>query len=572
MADKTTGELPAVPIGELPLAPDIYDDTLLPVEQQGEARHITGKQFTDYAKAATVVYADAAKESADAAAKSAEDAAKSLGQLGDAVEQAEGYAREAGESAEAASQSLADATQAKEAAETAAGNAAASETAAAESATKAETEADAASGSASDAARSATAAEASERAAKSAQETTQAAMAQALQARDAAQQSAGEAADSAEAAKSSQDEAAISQAAAKESETAAKEAQTGAETARDAAKQSETNAEEHAAAATEQAASAQQSAADSAKSAKDAETAKAGAVAAQEAAETARTEAASSATAAEGNASDAAGSAETAKQYSGKPPIIKENRWWTWDADTQDYKDTGKKAVLNYDKTYGSLAEMEADKGQPENTLAIISSSVEDEDNAKLYIMGADGEWRYLADLSGLTGVGIESWERTDGNGAAGTADTYTLTLTDGREFTYKVYNGADGEGAGDMRKDVYDTKNRNTDIFDYVDEAIAGVQPELEFDDVPTEGSQNPVTSNGIYEALKTAGSGGSIILRDETGQTNYTLIVEKGRLSLLEVSANYTPGNAPAIVDTGTGTTYTLYVDNGRLGLKEA
>lgn len=38
MADKTTGALAAVaeaPIGSLPGIADLYDDTLLPVEQQG---------------------------------------------------------------------------------------------------------------------------------------------------------------------------------------------------------------------------------------------------------------------------------------------------------------------------------------------------------------------------------------------------------------------------------------------------------------------------------------------------------------------------------------------------------
>ena len=46
MADKTTGALAAVaeaPIGSLPGIADLYDDTLLPVEQQGEARHMTGR-------------------------------------------------------------------------------------------------------------------------------------------------------------------------------------------------------------------------------------------------------------------------------------------------------------------------------------------------------------------------------------------------------------------------------------------------------------------------------------------------------------------------------------------------
>ena len=58
-----------------------------------------------------------------------------------------------------------------------------------------------------------------------------------------------------------------------------------------------------------------------------------------------------SATAADNSAKDAAGSAgeaaesaETAKEYSGKPPIIQNDTWWTWDAETQEYVDTGKSA------------------------------------------------------------------------------------------------------------------------------------------------------------------------------------------------------------------------------------
>ena len=76
MADKTTGELPAVKVGDLPLAPDVYDDALLPVELQGSAMHITGSQWKRYAQA--VVNADVQK-AVDAAstAQSAADRAES---------------------------------------------------------------------------------------------------------------------------------------------------------------------------------------------------------------------------------------------------------------------------------------------------------------------------------------------------------------------------------------------------------------------------------------------------------------------------------------------------------------
>ncbi len=45
----------------------------------------------------------------------------------------------------------------------------------------------------------------------------------------------------------------------------------------------------------------------------------------------------------------------------------------------------------------------------------------------------------------GETGIGVQSVERTAGDGSPGTTDTYTITLTDGSTSTFTVYNGADG-------------------------------------------------------------------------------------------------------------------------------
>ena len=101
MADRTTGGLPAVPeaaIGDLPGIADLYDDTLLPVEQQGEARHMTGFQWKQYATAAgqkqveiAEGFAESAKDSADYAAQSAEDAADSASQAADSAASAQQY-------------------------------------------------------------------------------------------------------------------------------------------------------------------------------------------------------------------------------------------------------------------------------------------------------------------------------------------------------------------------------------------------------------------------------------------------------------------------------------------------
>lgn len=88
MADKTTGGLPAVQeaaIGDLPGIADLYDDTLLPVEQQGEARHMTGAQWKTYAQAGVHQYVESARTAAERASE--------------ASDSAQGYAQNAGKSA-----------------------------------------------------------------------------------------------------------------------------------------------------------------------------------------------------------------------------------------------------------------------------------------------------------------------------------------------------------------------------------------------------------------------------------------------------------------------------------------
>lgn len=68
----------------------------------------------------------------------------------------------------------------------------------------------------------------------------------------------------------------------------------------------------------------------------------------------------------------------------------------------------------------------------------------------------------------------IRSIERTGGTGAAGTVDTYTVTLTDGTVGgTFHVYNGANGTGAGDMVGATYDPQGRKTDVFKYIDDKV---------------------------------------------------------------------------------------------------
>ena len=100
----------------------------------------------------------------------------------------------------------------------------------------------------------------------------------------------------------------------------------------------------------------------------------------------------------------------------------------------------------------------------------------------------------------GDAGASIQSIERTAGTGAAGTVDTYTITLTDGSTHDFRVYNGADGEGSGDMMKAIYDPENRNTDIFNYVDEKVK---------DVPRPDNLVTVPGSGSIDVPKTLGDG---------------------------------------------------------------
>lgn len=65
-----------------------------------------------------------------------------------------------------------------------------------------------------------------------------------------------------------------------------------------------------------------------------------------------------------------------------------------------------------------------------------------------------------LSEITGPSGKSIVSITRTSGTGAPGTIDTYTITFTDSTTSTFQVYNGADGQGSGDMTKTVYDTDN----------------------------------------------------------------------------------------------------------------
>ena len=80
MADKAIGELPSIA--------DLYDDSLIPVEQQGVASKMTGRQFADFAREAAAEDVQRAVDAADAAEQSKKDAETAMGEAKDSAAEA----------------------------------------------------------------------------------------------------------------------------------------------------------------------------------------------------------------------------------------------------------------------------------------------------------------------------------------------------------------------------------------------------------------------------------------------------------------------------------------------------
>lgn len=76
---------------------------------------------------------------------------------------------------------------------------------------------------------------------------------------------------------------------------------------------------------------------------------------------------------------------------------------------------------------------------------------------------------------TGATGNGVAAVTLKSGNHAPGTTDKYTMTFTDGTAVEIPVYNGADGQGSGDMMVVDYDPGYEVSSaggIANYADEA----------------------------------------------------------------------------------------------------
>lgn len=209
------------------------------------------------------------------------------------------------------------------------------------------------------------------------------------------------------------------------SETVAKDAQTAAANAQKAAESAQTGAQ----------------------------AAKTAAESAQEAAESAKDAAAGSSTAAGQKAAQAAQSAEDAASAKSAAETAK--------ADAQAARD----AIVNMIVDAVTL-----ETGKP----ATVSKSIVD--NVYKLVFGLPRGDTGAPGPQGATGNGISDIALKNGTHAPGTSDVYTITLTDGTTFDFEVYNGANGQGAGDMLASVYDPQGKRTDVYKYVDDAIGKI------------------------------------------------------------------------------------------------
>lgn len=209
------------------------------------------------------------------------------------------------------------------------------------------------------------------------------------------------------------------------SETAAKNAQTAAANAQKAAESAQTGAQ----------------------------AAKTAAESAQEAAESAKDAAASSSTAAGQKASQAAQSAEDAASAKSAAETAK--------TDAQAARD----AIVNM-----IVEAVTLETGKP----ATVSKFLVD--NVYKLAFGLPRGGTGAPGPRGAPGNGISGIALKNGTHAPGTSDVYTITLTDGTTVDFEVYNGANGQGAGDMLASVYDPQGKRTDIYKYVDDAIGKI------------------------------------------------------------------------------------------------
>ena len=141
---------------------------------------------------------------------------------------------------------------------------------------------------------------------------------------------------------------------------------------------------------------------------------------------------------------------------------------------------------------------------------------------------------------TGSAGNGVKSVVLYEGTHAPGTLDTYRMTFTSGDHTDYQVYNGMDGIGSGDfmangtvpMSGALNMGGNKVTGMAEptaatdgatkgYVDKAVEDVT--VTTDPTPTQDSENPVQSGGVYDAIQSVEDGIPTKVSELTNDSGY-------------------------------------------------
>lgn len=131
----------------------------------------------------------------------------------------------------------------------------------------------------------------------------------------------------------------------------------------------------------------------------------------------------------------------------------------------------------------------------------------------------------------GEAGVSMTGFQLVSGTHAAGTFDTYHVILSNGVRIPVIIYNGADGLGAGDMMKYIYDPRNRNTDVFQAIADAVAasvtsvnGETGDVTLNHVALADNLYSADNQEIYDGYAFRTSGGTVSI--DNGEANLTAI----------------------------------------------
>lgn len=176
---------------------------------------------------------------------------------------------------------------------------------------------------------------------------------------------------------------------------------------------------------------------------------------------------------------------EALELLSRNPPYIGANgNWYVFNTETSQYEDSGVDASITV-----SIADitMIAVDAQP----YVTNTGTNTDPVFHLYLPRSP---------QGETGNGIDRIEKTS---TSGLVDTYTIYYTNGTTTTYTVTNGQSGSGSGDMNESDYDPTGAVKSAGGIIAYLVANYQGKLTFDVTPTQGSSNPVTSDGIFAAL---------------------------------------------------------------------